>query len=88
MNQNFKRKKYNKISFKLSLQKTFLKFIYILIIFQTTLTLNETGIKNNQFYQIQGYYGSRDKEFFTVKSISGDGMVVVRWSQKYDWKIE
>ena len=34
------------------------------------------------------YYGSRDKEYLVVKTITDDELTVVKWTKIFDWNFE
>ena len=63
-------------------------FFFILLLCRKIILLNSTGIKTNRFYTMKDYYGSRDKEFLVVKTITDDALTVVKWTNIFDWNIE
>ena len=65
-----------------------INIFWLLLFFETTLNLNATGVKTNRFYTMRHYYGSRDKEFLVVKTITDDELTVVKWTKIFDWNFE
>ena len=68
--------------------KKILDIFLVLLVFENCQNLNSTGVKTNRFYTMRHYYGSRDKEYLVVKTITDDELTVVKWTKIFDWNFE